>query len=91
MLEVQPDQPLPLKNEGDEVIELLVLQGKPIGEPVVARGPFVMNSEQELAQAVRDYQRTEFGGWPWPTHAHTHGKSGRFAKHPDGRVETPEV
>ncbi|MGB3711677.1 MAG: pirin family protein [Erythrobacter sp.] len=34
----------------------------PIAEPVVARGPFVMNSEQEIAQAIRDYQSGTFGG-----------------------------
>ncbi len=91
MVEVKADLPAPLRNEGQDWIEVLVLQGKPIGEPVVARGPFVMNSEQELHQAIRDYQRTEFGGWPWPSLAHTHGKSGRFAQHPDGRVESPSA
>ncbi|MBF5003127.1 pirin family protein [Diaphorobacter caeni] len=89
MLVLRSDLPVPMRNEGDEVIEVLLLQGKPIGEPVAARGPFVMNSEQELVQAMRDYQRTQFGGWPWPSHAHTHGKEKRFARHPDGRVETP--
>ena len=89
MVEVQADQAAPLRNDSSELIEVLVLQGRPIGEPVVARGPFVMNSEQELHQAIRDYQRTEFGGWPWPTAHHTHGQSERFAQHPDGRVEKP--
>ena len=42
-------------------------------------------------QAMRDYPRTQYGGWPWPTHAHTHGKSERFAQHPDGRVEKPKA
>ncbi|HLV17675.1 MAG TPA: pirin family protein [Pseudomonas sp.] len=90
MVEVRADQPAPLYNDSSEAIEVLVLQGRPIGEPVAARGPFVMNTQEELIQAIRDYQRTEFGGWPWPSREHTHGKSGRFAQHPDGRVERPE-
>jgi redox-sensitive bicupin YhaK (pirin superfamily) len=89
MVEVAADRPAPLTNHGNDVIEVLVLQGKPIGEPVVARGPFVMTSEQELVQAIHDYQRTEFGGWQWPTRAVTHGRSPRFARHPDGREEHP--
>ena len=89
MVEVRADAPAPLLNHGSEVVEVLMLQGRPIGEPVAAHGPFVMNSQQELVQAIQDYQRTEFGGWPWPSLAHTHGKSDRFAQHPDGRVEKP--
>jgi redox-sensitive bicupin YhaK (pirin superfamily) len=91
MVRVRADQPAPLHNPGDATIEVLVLQGRPIGEPVVARGPFVMNTARELTQALHDYQRTEYGGWPWPTMAHTHGTAARFARHPDGRVERPEA
>ena len=91
MVEVRADAPAPLFNHGTEVVEVLLLQGKPIGEPVVAHGPFVTNTQQELVQAIQDYQRTEFGGWPWPSRAHTHGRLGRFAQHPDGRVEKPSV
>ncbi|HVU73505.1 MAG TPA: pirin family protein [Mycobacteriales bacterium] len=69
---------------------VLVLQGRPIGEPVVQHGPFVLNDEAGVRQAFLDYQRTGFGGWPWDDMAPTHGdEARRFARHPDGRVETP--
>jgi quercetin 2,3-dioxygenase len=70
--------------------EALVLQARPIGEPVAQHGPFVMNTHAEIEQAFSDYRRTQFGGWPWPADDPVHGAgSGRFAKHATGRVERP--
>lgn len=77
-----------LKN-GNKIGKVLVLQGKPINEPVVQYGPFVMNSKQEIQQAFNDYQKTNFGGWPWPQNDPVHSNKGRFAKHANGTIEKP--
>ncbi|HVE52890.1 MAG TPA: pirin-like C-terminal cupin domain-containing protein, partial [Ramlibacter sp.] len=77
---------------GDAACEFLLLQGRPIGEPVVSYGPFVMNTQQEIAQAMQDYRRTQFGGWKFGDPAPVHGRdTPRFARYPDGREERPEV
>jgi len=48
-----------------------------------------MNSQAEIQQAYSEYQQTQFGGWPWDSYDHVHPReSGRFARYPDGRVET---
>ncbi len=86
-LRLQPDADVSIVN-GEEASELLLLQGRPIGAPVFQMGPFVMNTPEELQQAMSDYRTTGFGGWPWssrdPVHARTEG---RFALHADGTVE----
>ncbi len=81
----------PVELQADEAGgEVLLLQGRPIAEPVARRGPFVMNTEAEIRQAFDDYRCTGFGGWPWdgpePVQART---SGRFARLADGTVERP--
>ncbi|WP_299443063.1 pirin family protein [uncultured Aquimarina sp.] len=80
----QAHKDLTIKN-GNTESHFLLLQGKPINEPIVKQGPFVMNSQSEIRNAIQEYQKTEFGGWPWPSYDHVHAKSkGRFALYPDG-------
>jgi hypothetical protein len=88
--QLQPDAVVKLVN-GDQASELLLLQGRPIGEPIAQQGPFVMNTPAEIRQAYLDYQQTRFGGWPFPSDGPVHAREeGRFARYPDGRVERPE-
>jgi redox-sensitive bicupin YhaK (pirin superfamily) len=59
-----------LRNDGDEVeleassdspARILLIGGVPLREPVARYGPFVMNTRQELIQAVEDYQSGRLG------------------------------
>lgn len=89
VIEMRPELTAALAN-GESETELLMLQGRPIGEPVVKHGPFVMNSRDEIRATIADYQRTRFGGWPWPSPEPVHAREeGRFARHADGRIERP--
>jgi redox-sensitive bicupin YhaK (pirin superfamily) len=88
-IEVAAERDLELAS-GDATSELLLLQGRPIGEPVVQHGPFVMNSQAQIVQTFADYRQTQFGGWPWPSEAPVHGTAPqRFARRPDGREDRP--
>ena len=91
-IELRAGDAVQLHNLGAQSAEFLLLQARPIAEPVAQYGPFVMNSQAELRQAYADFQRTGFGGWPWPHSAPVHGAAdqGRFARHADGRTETPQ-
>ena len=87
-IEIISDQTIHITN-GTEVSHFLLLQGKPINEPVAQYGPFVMNHQSEIQETMQEYQSTQFGGWPWPKPDHIHAKeSGRFAKYADGKIES---
>jgi redox-sensitive bicupin YhaK (pirin superfamily) len=86
---LQCDAPVDIA-AGSAGAEVLVLQARPIGEPVAQRGPFVMNTAEEIEQAFADYRRTGFGGWPWPVDDPVQSRETvRFAKHADGRLDRP--
>lgn len=86
-VDVESSQSIELK-AGNNLVKILVLQGRPINEPVVQHGPFVMNTRQEIQEAFNDYQKDHFGGWPWKQYDQVHDRNlGRFAKYPDGSEE----
>ncbi|MEU6798415.1 pirin family protein [Nonomuraea wenchangensis] len=65
-LAAAPDQPLAEPN-----LEVLLLGGQPIREPVVHYGPFVMNTRAEIIQAMEDYQAGRLGVVPAARLPHT--------------------
>ncbi len=83
---VDASQDIVLK-AGAKNAHILVLQGKPIDEPVAKYGPFVMNTNEELQKSMDEFRLTQFGGWPWryPDNVHDADR-GRFAKYPDGTL-----
>jgi redox-sensitive bicupin YhaK (pirin superfamily) len=52
-----------LSVEAFEDSVLILGHAKPFNEPMVAQGPFVMNTQQEIMEAYRDYQQGKFGTW----------------------------
>lgn len=89
-LDLHPSGDVLIQNQGDHS-HLLFLQGRPIDEPVVKYGPFVMNTDEEIQQAMKEFRLTQFGGWPWPHADNVHPREeGRFALYPDGkRINKP--
>jgi redox-sensitive bicupin YhaK (pirin superfamily) len=55
--------------EANSDASILVLSGEPLGEPVVMHGPFVMNTADEIRQAMADFQTGRFGKIPSTSHA----------------------
>lgn len=85
--ELEGDSEVLIKN-GDQLTKLLLLEGEPINEPIVAQGPFVMNTVGELKQTFIDYEQTHFGGWQWNSDDPVNEKeSGRFASYNNGERE----
>lgn len=85
------DQAWRIENDAKNPARLLILEGRPIAEPVAKYGPFVMSTHEEIREAMRDYGKTQFGGWPWPVAEQVHDREkGRFALYPDGSMEEKE-
>ncbi|MFC2090693.1 pirin family protein [Bacteroidota bacterium] len=88
---LDPSESVSIKNRNG-VSSFLVVQGRPINEPVVQYGPFVMNTRSEIQQAYQDYTLTGFGGWPWDSNSPVHGPElRRFAKYEDGSIEERKI
>jgi hypothetical protein len=54
----------PKQDSRSSTFDVLILGGRPIGEPVVQYGPFVMNTREEIVQAISDYQSGRMGSIP---------------------------
>jgi quercetin 2,3-dioxygenase len=91
LIELQPDLEVNL-TAGDQEARILWLEGEPINEPIAMRGPFVLNTEQELDAAFKRYRATQFGDWPWPSSAPVFKREQpRFATYSGGeKQEFPE-
>jgi quercetin 2,3-dioxygenase len=88
LAKVRSELDIEIKNLANIDAKILVLQGRPINEPISQYGPFVMNTKEEIQQAFDDFNKTRFGGWPWPKYDVVHDQSKpRFAMYSDGTYE----
>ena len=86
---IDPANPVEFK-AGKQPVRLLLLQSRPIDEPVVQYGPFVMNTQKEIYDAYAEFRKNQFGGWPWNRYDPVHPRdAGRFARYADGSEEIP--
>ncbi|MFD2035387.1 pirin family protein [Belliella marina] len=58
------DNPSEVELHATEPLLCVVIAGKPLREPVEAKGPFVMNTEEQIKQAFKDFREGRFGDWP---------------------------
>lgn len=86
---LQADHPVSVVAGAGET-RFLLLQGRPIGAPVVQQGPFVATSREELVRAFEDYRAGRFGRWTLPQDDPVQPRErGRFARYPDGTEIIP--
>lgn len=92
LVELKSDVDIHLKN-GAEIGRIMWLEGEPIDAPVAMRGPFVLNSDEELNTAFARYRQTHFGKWPWESTAPVFKRDQpRFTSYNKGEeVEYPET
>lgn len=60
---------LDIVNTSADPLDVLLFGGKPLSEPVASRGPFVMNTEDELNDAFREFRAGNYGKITYPSEA----------------------
>ncbi len=73
MIEIHGSDQVKISSLSDESF-ILLLQSRPINEPIIKYGPFVMNNRKEIEEAFDDYNRCGFGSWDWSDSGPVHGR-----------------